>query len=77
MERLILDTELDKKVTTYVLQAYFLFGKKLGETPYQKWSYCESTRSNDIEDVKKSLEDYIKDGFEARIVKITTKAKVI
>lgn len=77
MERLILDTELDKEVTTYVLQAYFSFGKNIGETPYSRWSYCESTMSHDIDDLKASLEDYIKDGYEARIVKITTKAEVI
>jgi hypothetical protein len=76
-ERLVLNTELGKEVITYVLQAYFSFGNKEGETKYQRWSYAESTMSHDIDDIKESLEDFIKDGYEARIVKITTKAEVI
>lgn len=76
-QRLILETSLNEEVTTYVLQANFSFGEKPGETPYQRWSYAESTMSNNLDDLKESLEDYIKDGFEARIVKITTKAEVI
>jgi hypothetical protein len=76
-KRLVLNTDIGKEVITYVLQVYFSFGNKEGETKYKIWSYAESTMSNNLDDVKESLEDYIKDGYEARIVKITTKAEVM
>lgn len=74
--QLVLDVILNGEVTTYGVQVLFTHGTKQGETPHQKWSFI-SNNNMTIAEAEKSVSQWEKDGYEARIVKITTKAEVI
>lgn len=74
-QQLVLDVILNGEVTTYTVQVLFTFGQKEGETPYTKWSIIESNLT--IEEAEYDLKQWKEDGFEARIVKITTKADIL
>ena len=74
-QMVVLPVLVDGEVTTYGVQALFTLGTKQGETPHQKWSItrCDLT----IEEANEEVEMFAKDGYSARIVKITTNAKII
>ena len=61
---------------TYKAQALFPLGQKTGETPHQAWGEVTSI-GDDIESAKALAAEYKQDGFETRIVKITTTTEVV
>ena len=72
---LILPVLVDGEVTTYAIQALFTLGNKKGETKHQVWSITTSRLT--IEEAEYDLKQFKEDGYEARIVKITTKADIL
>ena len=74
-QQLVLDVILNGEATTYGVQVLFTHGTKQGETPHQVWSIINARLT--MADAKKSVSQWKEDGYEARIVKITTKAEVI
>ena len=70
-----LDVLVNGEVTSYACYVLFTFGIKEGETPYQRWRITESRMT--VEEADAVVRYFISDGYEARIVKITTKAEVI
>jgi hypothetical protein len=74
-QHLVLEVIVNSEVFTYGVQVLFTHGTKQGETPHQKWSSIDNNMT--IEEAEHSLNQWKEDGYEARIVKITTKAEVI
>ena len=74
-QQLVLDVFIKAEHTTYGVQALFTLGTKQGETPHQKWSFVDHNMT--IEEAEYTRDQFKEDGYEARIVKITTKAEVI
>jgi hypothetical protein len=74
-QQLVLDVILNGEATTYGVQVLFTHGTKQGETPHQKWSF--TTITENIENANLELNYFNAEGYEARIVKITTKAEVV
>ena len=74
-QTLALDVLVNGEVTSYACYVLFTFGQKEGETPYQKWRMTEGRMT--IEEAEYDVKYFISEGYEARIVKITTKAEVI
>lgn len=74
-QQLVLDVFIKAEHTTYGVQALFTLGTKQGETPHQKWSFVDHNMT--IKEAEYVLNMWKEDGYEARIVEITTKAEVI
>ena len=74
-QQLVLGVILNGEVTTYGVQVLFTHGTKQGETPHQVWSIINARLT--IEEAEHSFNQWKEDGYEARIVKITTKTEVI
>lgn len=74
-QSLVLPVLVNGKVTNYAVEVLFTLGQKEGETPYKKWTLTSHNLT--IEEAEYDVNSFRGDGYEARIVKITTKAEVI
>ena len=74
-QTLALDVLVNGEVTTYAVQAWRRHSAKNGEPPYHAWSFILNNIT--IEEAEYSINQWKEDGFEARIVKITTKADIL